>query len=292
MLNARPNGIGNLEGRYYRLLATLSRGSTKETVERIVTFVELRHDALEIIGVTASGTKGAFSKDIHYPLLFFLLLSLEVKDEKLFAPGVTGMTLQCLAQEHLFVSNIIPTLLKVSIDYSVSKKVYGDLLRVEPNQKIKFCTTFPFAAKWIAKVISEREVHKKIERAAARASIRIIRLNRVRDAKKEKETDNKLFFLRDPSGEVGLPPSPIRNPKFRKRKDADESLRMVLELCDLEIIEPSSDEPESVYILDQDWLVKNNHPMADPDWIPENGDRLPLEALVFLFLQSFASQIT
>ncbi|KAH8927352.1 hypothetical protein BT69DRAFT_824524 [Atractiella rhizophila] len=182
--------------------------------------------------------------------------------------------------EHLFVSNIVPTLLKVSIDYSESKRVYGDLFRVERNQKINFCTTFPFAAKWIAKISSEREVHKKIERAAARASIRILRLNRVLDAKKEKETDNKLFFLHDPSGEIGLPPSPIRNPKSRRTKDANESLRKVLELCDLVIVEPSSHEPESVYVLDQDWLVENNHPAADPDWIPENGDRLPLEALI------------
>ncbi|KAH8914722.1 hypothetical protein BT69DRAFT_998302 [Atractiella rhizophila] len=149
------------------------------------------------------------------------------------------MTLQCFAQEHLFVSNIFPTLLKVSIDYSLSKKAYGDLLRVDPNQKINCCTTFPFAAKWTAKVISE-------------------------NTKKEKETDNSFFH----SG-VNLPSSPIRNPKSRKTKDANESLRLVLELCNSDIIEPSSDEPESVYILDLDWLVKNNHPMADPDWIPE-----------------------
>ncbi|KAH8929732.1 hypothetical protein BT69DRAFT_1315481 [Atractiella rhizophila] len=251
MIDVRPDGIGNLEGRYYRLLATLSRGSTKEAVNMMVRLEELREDAVEVLGFIASGTNAAFSKDVRYRLFLFILLSLEVKDEKLWG--------RCVQSE--------------------SRKVDGDLLRVEQNEKINFCTTFPFAVEWIAQVISEREVLKKIDRGTARASIRIVRLNRVLDAQTEKETENKLFFLRClflfcfAESSIHLEESVSHLPRYGTRNPARRRIQM-------SIIEPSSDEPESVYILDQDWLVKTNHPMADPEWIPENGDRLPLEASI------------
>ncbi|KAH8925399.1 hypothetical protein BT69DRAFT_1279767 [Atractiella rhizophila] len=278
LMDSQPDSIGNLAGRYYRLVAVLSNGSTKAAVEDLVTLEELRQDAVKILKAGASRTDTVFSNDVHYPLFFLVLLSLELKDGNLFAPGVAGMTLQCFTRQHLFVSCIIPTLLDVRIGYSQSESVYSDLLQVEPTQKRHLCNTFPLAAEWIAKIIDEKKVHKKIERAAARARIRIVRVDRVRDIVEEAATENKLFFLLDPSGEVDLPPFSRRTP--------NDHLRLALDLKDLIVIQPTSTadelepQPESVYILDQGWLLENNHPAADEGWQPENHDEIPLEALI------------